>query len=331
MKNFCSPKDEYSYYNELKFFQLYATSFLPANSIDKQTHDKLFNSTKIRHLLDSTDSSAISLKTYDAGINSLNINLPHKTISANPIFQNPSEKNDTSLHTCIFFQRLAFCLNLNLYEKTLYNKQPKNEEVTESRKHLHSLLNLSIAEEFFCQYTFDIHNFYMPPLFVPLFVGIVGSLKKEKSSWKSFRENVLNISESFYLGNYQEIIAFIPNDDAARKDLWTYWIELYFPDDLYNLIEKFDNLIHNNDRILAYNLNYLVDKLANDIFFTRIDLKNFINHLDIKLDQYLSTPLVDPITLKHNNLDLCKEYWESSCKFHAREMACLRNAHLGII
>ena len=68
MKNRTAIK-EYIYDNELKLLQLFINLF---HSTD--TEDVFLNSTKLRHIINNSDTPCISLKTFDEGIHLLNKN-----------------------------------------------------------------------------------------------------------------------------------------------------------------------------------------------------------------------------------------------------------------
>ncbi len=320
MKTNITKENEYAYTKEFSLLQSFSKSF---NCSDAQ--DKRLNSTKIRHLIDCADVPCISTKTFDANIRLLNEKLPCNKANINPARQPQLRLNDMPLHTYVFYQRLPFCLNLNSYEEELYTKEVENSEQKEHRQKLNLILGLeSTKSSPYYFYTFDIHNYYMPPFFAPLFVGILDSLKKEKTSWQSFRKSTLDIADFFCNENHPEVNQFLPENADIRRELYTYWLELYFPDELFDLISEFDKIIHGNDRILSYNLNIMTDSLSNELFLTRINQEKFLQHMKSKLELYLNTPLANPTIDESKDWTLCKEYSHASNKYHTEEICLLR-------
>ena len=324
MKNNQSKKNKYTYDNDIKLLQTFSTCLQISNQ-----QEGLFNSTNLRNLIDVSDVQCISLKTFDQGIRLINKKLSTST-SKNPVFLKQSELNSLPLHTRVFYQRLPLCLCFSMSNQELYNKQPVSNEPKEKEEKLDSLLGFSHPSDGSTShaYTFDIHNFHMPPLLAPLFIGIIGSLSKEKSTWKKFRKTALEISEAFYNEKHPEINLFLPKDADKRMDLYDYWLDIHFPDELFNLLSKFDNIINDgHDRILSYNLNILADELSQDIFLTRINQNMFLQHIAKTLELYLTTPMVDPTTLKPRDLDLLKEHDSAFQKFRVEEICLLQNLH----
>ena len=309
-------KNKYTYDKEFKLLQAFANFSLLVNP--QKEH---FNSTKLRHLINDSDVQCISLKTFDQGIRLLNEKFSTIT-STNPVFLKHSELNGLPLHTRVFYQRLPLCLCLPMSSQELYDKQLITDEQKEKKERLDSLLGLSPSNDSTAYaYTFDIHNFDMSPFFAPLFIGIIGSLSKEKSTWKKFRENALVISEAFYNENHSEINQYLPENADMRIDLYDYWLEIHFSDKLFNLLSKFDDIINNgNDRTLSFNLNILADGLSEDIFLTRVNQNIFLQHIDKTLKLYLDTPMIDPTTHKPRKLDLLKEYETALQKIRTEEI-----------
>ena len=310
---------ENEYIDEFKFLQSFKEYFFHVDS-----KEELLNSTKIRHLIDCSDIPCISTKTFDSSIRILNKELQNNKTIINPAFQTPLTSKPLPLHTKVFYHRLPFFLNLNLYELELYNKQPQDIAQKNYREKLNLLLGLQFSDPSpIYTYTFDIHKFYMPPFFAPLFVGVIGSLSKEKQGWQKFRESTLLISDSFCNENHPEINKFLPKSTDVRNDLYTYWLELYFSDTLFNLISEFDELMHVNDVILSHNINIMTNSLSQEQFFTRINQEKFLQHMKTKLKLYRKTPLVNPITNELSNLDLCEEYSQASNEYHTEETCLL--------
>lgn len=310
-----TKENKYTCTKEFSLLQSFIKFF---NCSDSQ--DKYLNSTDIRRLIDCADIPCISTKTFDSDIRLLNEKLQPNKTNRNPVYQTLLDSETLPLHTCVFYHRLPLCLNLNLYGQELYNEQPEDNEQKEYREKLNSLLGIQFTNPSPTNtYTFDIRNFDMPPFFAPLFVGIIGSLKKEKTSWQSFRKNTLEISDSFCNVNHTEINQFLPDSTDVRRDLYTYWLELYFSDELFDLISEFDKLIHGNDRILSHNLNIMANILSQELFLTRINQEKFLQHMKTKLELYLNTSLVNLNTKEPNNLDLFNEYSQASQKYHTEE------------
>ena len=313
MKNRTAIK-EYTYDNELKLLQLFSNLF---HSTD--TEDAFLNSTKLRHIINNSDTPCISLKTFDEGIHLLNKQFSTRT-SENPVFQNYAEFKNLPLHTDVFYLRLPLCLCFDLNRKVLFNKHETDDAAIKSYEKLNHILGLKTPAPSHI-HTFDIHNLYVPPFLAPLFVGIIGSLKKEKSSWRSFRKTVLEISESFYNENHLEINQYLPEAADIRKDLYTYWLEIHFPDPLFDLLAEFDKIITSGiDPMLSHNLQYLASTLSEEIFLTRIKTNDIFQKLKDILELYLTTPMIDPKTLELRNLDLFKEYETTLQKSRTEEI-----------
>ncbi len=277
-------------------------------------NSKFFNSTDLRRFVNNEEGVCSTLKTFDKGIRILNEKLSYNTPCKNPIFQKPSEIYATPLHANVFYTRLSSCLNIKLDDGQKSSAE-KNS----------SLLNEQIFSDSFAHtYIFDIHKFYMPPFFTPLFIGIVCSVTKGNISWEKFRKNVLSISESFYYINHKEISSFLP-PESEMMDLYEYWLELHFPNELYNFINDLDKAMNSSDRILSYNLNFIADALAKDLFFFRITQKSFLKQFGETLKDYQNTPLVDPTTMKPNNFDLIQGYNEMAALYHNKEFTFVQN------
>lgn len=317
-----TKENEYTYENEFGLLQ----SFMDFFYITTDSEKDFFNSTQLRRLIDDSDIPCISLKTFDTGIRLINEKL---NITKNPLLTQ-SELNSSPLHTRVFYQRLPSCLCLPMSSQKLYDKKLKDKKHKEI---IDLLLVLHTSNFSSYTYTFDIHKFCMPPFLAPLFIGIIGSLKKGKKSWKNFRESVLEIIEAFYNGNsYNEkppkINQFLPENADTRMDLYTYWLEIHFPDELFSLLSKFDKIINNdNDRILSYNLKILADGLFKDIFLTRNKQNGFLQHIAQTLESYLNTPMIDPITFEPKRPDLCEECESSLRKFHTEEIILIQELY----
>lgn len=321
MKNNQTGKNEYTYESEFRLLQIFANFSQLSDS-----QEGFFNSTKLRRLISNSDSPCISLKTFDKNIQLLNSRISNDT-KENPVFQTCAKFKNQPLHADIFYRRLPLCLCCDLSEKTLFNKQDTDDSVIKFYEKLNRILRLNASAPSHI-YTFDIHNLYMPPFFTPLFIGIVGSLKKEKSSWKSFRESALEISEAFYNENHSEINQFLPDDFDNRNDLYTYWLEIHFPDPLFDLLSEFDKIISSGiDPILSHNLNCLASSLSDDIFLTRIKTKDFLQHLKDVLDLYLNTPMINPATLERRNIDIFEEYKNSLQEAHTKEAIHIQESY----
>lgn len=313
MKKNHTTEKEYTFDEDFRFIQSFSYYFHRDYS-----ETVFFNSTKLRRLISNSDSPCITLKTFDKNIRLLNSRISSDT-RKNPVFQTCAKFKNQPLHTDIFYRRLPLCLCFDLSEKTLFNKQDTDDSVIKFYEKLNRILSLDTSAPSHI-YTFDIHNLYMPPFFAPLFIGIVGSLKKEKSSWKSFRKSALEISEAFYNEKHLEINQFLPDDFEIRNDLYIYWLELHFPDQLFNLLSEFDKIISSGiDPILSHNLNCLAPALSDDIFLTRIKTIDFFQHLKDVLNLYLNTPMVNPATLERKNIDIFEEYKKSLQEAHTEE------------
>lgn len=313
MKKNHTTEKEYTFDEDFRFIQSFSYYFH-----HEYSETVFFNSTKLRRLISNSDSPCISLKTFDKNIRLLNSRISNDT-RENPVFQTCAKFKNQPLHTDIFYRRLPLCLCFDLSEKNLFNKQDTDDSVIKFYEKLNRILSLDTSAPSHI-YTFDIHNLYMPPFFAPLFIGIVGSLKKEKSSWRSFRKTALEISEAFYNENHSEINQYLPDKDDSRKNLYTYWLEIHFPDQLFNLLSEFNKIINSGiDPILSHNLNCLAPALSDDIFLTRIKTIDFFQHLKDVLNLYLNTPMINPATLERRNIDIFEEYKKSLQEAHTEE------------
>lgn len=313
MKKNHTAEKEYTFDNDFRLIQSFSYYF-PRD----YSETVFFNSTKLRRLISNSDSPCISLKTFDENIRLINSRIPNNA-SENPVFRTYAKFKNQPLHTDIFYRRLPLCLCFDLNGKTLFNKQDTDDSVIKSHEKLNHILGLDTPVPSHI-YTFDIHNLNMPPFFAPLFIGIVGSLKKEKSSWRSFRKTALEISEAFYNENHSEINQYLPDKDDSRKNLYTYWLEIHFPDQLFNLLSEFDKIINSGiDLILSHNLNCLAPALSDDIFLTRIKTIDFFQHLKDVLDLFLNTPMINSETLERRNIDIFEEYKKSLQEAHTEE------------
>lgn len=278
MNNNQEKTTEYTYAIDFELIKAFTNYFYNAYSAKDSV-----NSSKLRRILAEPDSACLSTKTYDDHIKLLNKQL-------NPALQSNPELKTQPLHTTVFYKRLPFFLCFDLYGAALYGEESPNDTDIESRKNPNSLLNLHNYNPASCLYPIDIHKLYMPSFFAPLFIGVIGGLSKEKSSWNNFKKNVLEISTEFIQDSTEfnqkcpdkkiEINKYLPKEDTVRNDLYTYWLEIHFPDELFDLLKTSENIInHEIDRIFAYNLSILVSTLSNDIFLTRIKAKEFWQNL----------------------------------------------------
>lgn len=311
-------KADSTFEKDFNLLQLFYCFYCKSPSKDK------YNSSKLRKIICKTEAYCISSKTFDQNINELNEKIRSgNAYFSNPAFQSPNFLSSTSSsHSQIFYRRLPFCLNLTGQE---YKEQKESETLQKSREKLYNIFfKQASLPPTFQSYIFEIRNFYMPPFFTPLFVGIVGSLKKEKTSWESFRKNALEISEIFYSENHPEINEFIPEAKDMRVSLYNFWLELHFPDELFNLIEKYEEIIKtNNDPLLSHNLTVFMSKFQQLNFLTRTGQKKFLLYMDDLLQQYLNTPLIDPDTCSLRDIDLSREFFNSLVAIQSSEQEYL--------
>lgn len=299
--------------------------------------DLYYTSSKLRAMIDKEDFPCITLKTYDSGIKLLNSELNFannwKEHNINLACQSIDQSKIIPLHTRIFFQRLPSCFNL--FEKELYEYKGEAEEHKHHREIFNKKFGFLEDQYIFPEnngsaissynYAFKIQKHKMPPFFAPLFIGIVGSLKKEKTNWKNFREHALNLAEEFYKEEYQKINVFIPNDENKRKSLYTYWLELFYPDELFNLITEIDKMIfQHSDLIFSYNLCILSDAISYVPFLTRIGTKMFCQWINITISDYKKTPTIDSDTGKLQNIDLFTKFDKIRCYIQNYESNILR-------
>lgn len=313
MKNNQEKTTEYTYAIEFELIKTFTDYFYKA-----YTAKNSVNSSKLRRILADSDSACLSTRTYDDHIKLLNKQL-------NPVFQFNSKSKIQPLHTTVFYKRLPFFLCFDLYGAALYREEPPNDTDIESRKTPNSLLNLHNYNPASCLYPIDIHKLYMPSFFAPLFIGVIGGLSKEKSSWRSFRENVLEISAEFIQNSTEfnqkcpdikiEINKYLPKEDKEREVLYTYWLEKHFPDELFDILITSEDIInHGTDRIFAYNLSILVSNLSNDLFLTRIRAKEFWQNLGN--------------IIKAQNPNMLKEYEAALTKARTEEFKKLQDIFL---
>lgn len=306
-------------------------------SYNNRKCNEVFNSTDLRRFMfdQSGNSFITSDKTYDKGIRILKEKFSCDTIGKNPVFQKPSEYT-IPLHTYVFNTRLASCLNINCSK--LYTKQELPDDLRLSSKKIASLVNAeNFSVPFSHTFVFDIHNYNMPPFFVPLFVGIVCSLTKNlpkienvccnkpkiKNVLNNFRTTVLSISESFYYTEHKNINRFLP-EKKELLNLYTYWLELYFPDELFIFIEEQRNVIFSNNYTLSRNLIIIINKFAEEWFLNRIDQKSFLEQYQTLVTEYLRTPSFDTATNSLNNFDLIQKYDELIESYHIKEITFIK-------
>lgn len=274
-----------------------------------------YNSSKLRTLIDKAEVPCISTKTFDSNLKLINIGIRDIITgkrNSNPVYL-PAIPD--TLYSQFFYCRLCYCL---LLEGNELKYQVEEQVLKKSREKIQTIVSAdSLLRD--CDwntsnvsphdYIFDIHKFNMPPFFAPLFVGIVGSVKKGKNSWLSFKKSVLYIAESFYLEEHHDINQFLPDDKEVRRSLYNYWIEAYYSDEAFNFVEELTKITQKyDDPIFSYNLRLLIGNLSELVFLTTSGRKSFCEYMHKILDQYLNTPLIDPHTGKLRNIDLFNEF-----------------------
>lgn len=308
---------------DMELLQLSLKYFVDSNW--KQTD----NSSKLRHFISTTEPYYLSLTTYDNNIKLLNKELNDikdgKQYFSNPVFMDIKSASSTPpLNTRIFYNRLYFYLTQN--GQNLFKEQTLNDEQKKHRELLNTFLNKRLKQYdeqltnlqtdngiSIHDYIFDIKLLEIIPPFSPLFFGIVGSLGKTKN-WKNFKENARFISNHFYADycNKSDELSELHHDNGSS--LYSYWLDILFPDELFDLTLEFDRIIHQATdpfgSSLRYNLNLLAGEFPKIIFLTRIGQKNFYQHIKETVDEYLHSTLVnstvdifDEFTNARNTID----------------------------
>lgn len=294
-----------------------------------------YTPSKLRTMIEKAEVPCISSKTYDSGIKLLNNELDYlnnwKYHNSNPVYESidRSEKEKKPLHTQIFFQRLPHCLLL--FGQELY-KYKKEDEVSKQQTEtfnrafgLHKFQDNNSSYNSPHDYILRIQQFKMPPFFAPIFIGIVGALKKEKTNWKTFRNHALGLAEDFYNEGDKSINIFLSKDKDTRESLYAYWLELFYPDELFALFENISEMtIHASDPIISYNLYILSSSLSGILFLTRTGIKMFCQDFGNTLLEYRRTPMIDPDTGKSRNIDLYKELMKKSYQIQNYEANILQ-------
>ena len=289
-----------------------------------------YDSSKIRHLIDNVAYPSISLKTYDTHIKSLNEKLNEEIYFQNPA--NIDVKHGFSaspLHTQVFYRRLY--IYLTSIKQNLFDERTANTDQREHLERMDSFLKPRIqqyggGDYITCQphntltlmpydYSFNIKNFKMAPLCSPLFVGLVGSISKE-NDWKNLKKNSLELASEFYRNEYQEFTEDISLNQDKLKELCAYCQDVLFPDELYELTLKFDQIIQETYGTFAFDLRHnlylLAESFPNIRLITRTGQKNFYQHVSNTVgDYYNSYP--------HNsNINIFDEFnsaWETIAHF----------------
>ena len=248
----------------------------------------VYTSSKLRHILDNVRYPAVSLKTFDKGIKILNENLNRKNLASD--IQAISAMYP--IHTYVFYKRLYIyligkgqsLLNCGNIAYTTNTPFPP-----------------------YYGHIFDIRKSRVSPSFSPLFVGLIGSIRKEKD-WRKLKENTLQIACGFYTDDYQELDKFYPSYQDNGETLYTYWLDALFPDELFDLTLKIEQkIIQSYETILfdlKHNLYLLTESLIYVMFKTRTGQKEFYQHMSNKLDEYTnsSIKLLDEFTNIRNTI-----------------------------
>lgn len=261
----------------------------------------------LKHFLDDEycPRPPVSQTTFNKGLRILNKKLCRKTLG-DPINKNMASIPTTSpIHTQIFYNRLF---------TYLFNKGQ-------------SLLNYvntgytsNMPSPFFSDNYFGSKNeeFLISPSFTPLFVGLIGSLSKEKD-WRKLKDNTLSIARGFYTDAYKETEEsgiFNPNYHDGCRNLYKYWLDILFPDELFDLTLKFEQIIYQTYETmffdLRHNLYLLSDKLPNIIFKSRIGQRRFYCYMTNKLDEFLDFP-------RNYQINLTNEFAYAQITIHIYE------------
>ena len=253
----------------------------------------IYNSSDLRHFIKETDYTAISLTTYDKYINILNEKFTFPACV--DVYPKPSRsKPKSELHTQVFYTHLYTYLTKigqNLHKKqTISNAQQehfeKNDNFASQSYNTPNLLPYN--------YAFEIKQLKMSPSFSPLFVGLIGSLGKEKN-WRRFKESVLNIADVFYIDEYKKFSEFYPLYQDNGKALYTYWLDILFPDELFDLTLEIDQRIISTYGTLQFsdehNLHLLAGYLSDVMFKTRTRQKEYYQYVSDRLNDYLNSPI----------------------------------------
>lgn len=285
-----------------------------------------YDSSKIRHHIENVVYSTISLKTYDTHIKSLNEKLNKSIYFQNPV--NIDVKHDFSaspLHTQVFYRRLY--IYLTSIGQNLFDERTANTDQREHLEKMDSFLKTRIqhysgGDYIACQpyntpipmpydYSLNIKNLKMAPACSPLFVGLVGSISKE-NDWKNLKKNSLELASELYRNEYQEFTKHFSLNQDKMEELYIYCLDMLFPDELYELVLKFDQIIHKTYDTLAFdlrhNLNLLAESFPDIRFITRTGQKTFYQYISNTIDEYYNSY---PCNSQINIFDEFTNAWET--------------------
>lgn len=270
----------------------------------------VYTSSKLRHILDNVRYPAVSLKTFDKGVKILNENLNRK----NPASDIQSISATYPIHTYVFYKRLYIYLIGK--EQSLLNCG-----------NINYISNTPFPPYY--GHIFDIRKPRVSPSFSPLFVGLIGSLNKEKD-WRKLKENTLLIAQGFYADDYQQLDKFYPSYQDNGETLYKYWLDVLFPDELFDLTLKIEQKIIQTYETLLFDLRHnlylLAESLINVMFKTRTGQKEFYQHMSNKLNEYTnsSIKLLDEFTSIRNTIII----FENDIFHRYQSQNTLNNSHI---
>ena len=109
--------------------------------------------------------------------------------------------------------------------------------------------------------------------FYPLFIGLLSSRISNQSNWKTYKKNVLDHALNIFEVYKKPSCPTLPLEIETNENLYSYWLNLVFPNEMYESLKKIDTYIKKNRSFspkdyICENLLYLVHRISNTYFIS---------------------------------------------------------------
>lgn len=187
--------------------------------------------------------------------------IPHNalfTISENTFYRNRQKmENDFSSYFCnpnVMFNKYYIRLKNYLFSVSNYSDKKKDTD---------SLLScLKVTKNFF-----------------PLYIGLIVSYSK-MNDWNKMTENIKESYKRFFPEQRKLYDSLLLSE---AETYYNHWLDLLLPQNLYNLINEINTIIHKEKSYISYeglryNLNLFMDTIVNFSFKTNIMQNKFLSY-----------------------------------------------------
>ncbi len=222
--------------------------------------------------------------------------IPHNvlyTISENTFYRNRQKmENDFSSYFCnpnVMFNKYYIRLKNYLFSVSNFSDEKKDTN---------SLLScLEVTKNFF-----------------PLYIGLIVSYSK-MNNWNKMTKNIKKSYKSFF-PEQRKLYASLLLSEA--ETYYNYWLDLLLPQNLYNLINETNTIIHKEKSYISYgglryNLTLFMDFIVNFSFKTNIMQDKFLSYAtkliaDFKENRKQGLIFLDTSNDTQNNIKKPKMY-----------------------